>query len=124
MDSLVIFHVISNGTSKSDTMIDELGRLQRVCARFCDHVRASHLRSAVNHVSDKLSRARDSTDWFLSDRAFQRLETKFGPHSVDLFATSPNHKCGRFYSATADPGTAGINELQQSWRGENCTCSS
>jgi len=122
MDSLVSVHVINNGTSKSDAMMDELRRLQRVCSRFGVHVRASHLPSAVNHVADKLSRARDSTDWSLSDRAFRRLETMYGPHSVDLFATSLNHKCGRFYSATADPGTAGVNAMQQSWRGENCWC--
>jgi len=122
MDSLVCVHVVNNGTSRSEAMMAQLRRLQRVCARFGVQVRASHLPSAVNHVADKLSRSRDSTDWSLSDTAFRRLENKYGPHTVDVFAMSTNNKCGRYYSATADPGTAGVDAMQQSWWGENCWC--
>jgi len=52
--SLVSVHVMNNGISKSDAIMDQLRRLQRVCAHFCVHVRASHQPSAVNHVADKL----------------------------------------------------------------------
>lgn len=122
MDSLVSVHVINNGTSKSDAMMVELRRLQAVCDAHGVHLRVSHLPSAASHVADKLYRTRDSTDWSLSDAAFQRLETVYGPHTLDLFATSDNRKCGRFYSATANSGTAGVNDFSHSWRDENCWC--
>lgn len=109
MDSMVSVHVINNGTSKSEAMMAELRLLQRFCARHGVQVRASHLPSAVNHEADRLSRSRDSTDWSLSDAAFERLEAKYGPHTLDLFATNATRKCGRYFSATADPGTAGVN---------------
>lgn len=122
MDSLASVHVINNGTSKSDAMMVDLRRLQAVCDAHGVHLRASHLPSAANHVADKLYRTWDSTDWSLSDAAFQRFGTVYRPHTLDLFATSENRKCGRFYSATANSGTAGVNAFSQSWRDENCWC--
>lgn len=76
--------------------------------------------SAVIYAANRLSRSNDSTDWVLSDRAFQRHERQHGPHTLDLFATSLNNKCGRYFSRTADPGTAGVDAMSQSWVNDNC----
>lgn len=122
MDSLVSVHEINNGTSKSEAMMAELRLLKRFCAQHGVQVRASHLPSAVNYEADRLSRSTDSTDWSLSDVAFRRLEAKYGPHTLDLFATSATRKCGRYFSATADPGTAGVNAFAHPWGNENCWC--
>lgn len=120
MDSMVNVHVVNNGTSKSAALMAELRVLHALCERDGVHLRASHLPSAVNYAADRLSRSRDSTDWSLSDRAFRRLEATYGPHTLDLFASSLNRKCGRYYSATADPGTEGVDALRHNWAGENC----
>lgn len=120
MNSLVSVHVINNSTSRSAAMLRELRFLKKWCERHGVHLRASHIPSAVNFAADRLSRVADSTEWSLSDRAFHRLEDQYGPHTVDLFATSVNHKCGHYYSATADPGTAGVDALTHDWVGDNC----
>lgn len=122
MDSMVSVHVINNRASKSEAMMAELRLLERFCAQNGVQLRASHLPSAVNHEADRLSRTADSTDWSLSDAAFQRLEAQFGPHTLDLFATSENRKCGRYFSATANPGTAGVKAFAHRWVNENCWC--
>jgi len=122
MDSMVGVHVVNNGTSRSEAMMQELRTLHALCEREKVELRASWLPSSVNYLADKLSRHRDSTDWSLSDRAFRRLERAHGPHTVDLFASSENRKCGRYYSATANPGTEGVDALTKDWRGENCWC--
>lgn len=74
-------------------------------------------------AADKLSRSPDSTDWLLSDRAFNRLEQQCVPYTPDRFATSLKRKCGRYYSATEDPGLAGVNAMAHSWMDENCWAS-
>lgn len=74
----------------------------------------------VNFAADRLSRMSDSTDWSLSNVAFHRLEAAHGPHRVDLFTSQLNRKCGRYFSATADPGTAGVAALSHDWVKENC----
>lgn len=111
MDSLVSVHVVNNGTSKSEAMMRELRLLHEWCQQDGVELRASHLPSAVNYAADRLSRSNDSTDWALSDWAFQRLERQHGPHTLDLFASSLNNKCGRYFSRTADPGTAGVDAM-------------
>lgn len=85
-------------------------------------MRASHLPSAVNHEADRLHRSTDSTDGSLSDAALRRLEVKYGPHTLDLLATNATHKCGRYFSPTAEPGTAGVNAFAHPWDNDNCWC--
>lgn len=120
IESLVSVHVVNNGTSKSEAMMRELRLLHGWCQLHVVELRASHLPSAVNNAADRLSRSNDSTDWALSDRAFQRLEHQYGPHTLDSFATSLNNKCGRYLSRTADPGTAGVDAMSQNWASDNC----
>lgn len=85
-------------------------------------MRASYLPSAVNHEADRLPRSRDSTDWSLSDAAFKLLEAKYGPYTLDVLATSATHKRGRYFSSTAEPGTAGVNAFAHPWGNGNCWC--
>lgn len=117
---LVGVHVINNGTPRSAALMQELRFLHAWCERHGVHLRASHVPSAVNFAADRLSRAADRTNWSLSDAAFHRLGAEYGPHTLDLFATSRNRKCRRYYSATADPRTAGVDALSHDWAGENC----
>ena len=122
MDSLVGVQVVNNGTSCSEALTKALRMLRSLCELHGVQLRASFLPSAVNYVADRLSRHPDRTDWSLSDAGFRRLERLHGPHTVDLFATQLNYKCGRYYSATADPGTAGVDAMTKRWTGENCWC--
>lgn len=85
-------------------------------------MRAEYLPSAVNKWADSLLRARDSTDCSLYDAGFARLEARWGPHTLDLFATAENAKCGRSFSRHAAPGSSGVGAMNRSWLGENCWC--
>jgi hypothetical protein len=48
------------------------------------------------------------------------LNSKWGPHTIDLFASSDNNQCGRFYSLHWCRGTLGVNAFSFTWIGENC----
>lgn len=121
-DSQVVMHVVNNGSSKSRAVMRELRRLHAVCDSMGVSLRAEYPPSAVNKWADSLSRARDSTDWSLSDAGFARLEAQWRPHTLDLFASAENAKCGGFFSQNAAPGSSGVDAMNLSWLGENCWC--
>jgi len=49
-----------------------------------------------------------------------RLEAKYGPHTLDLFATDLTTRCGRFFSRVAAPNSSGVNAMDHDWTADNC----
>ena len=72
-----------------------------------------------NIRADNLSRCTDSDDWSVKWWVFEMLDKKWGPHSVDRFASHFNNKCVRFNSRWWVPGTEAIDALNEKWTGEN-----
>jgi hypothetical protein len=50
---------------------------------------------------------------------FSILEDKWGPHTVDRFASHENFKINKFNSRNWTPDTAGVDSFAFDWRGEN-----
>ena len=72
-----------------------------------------------NVIADKLSKYIDVDDWETTDRFFNILSDKWGPFSIDRFASRENTKVSRFNSKFFSPRASGINAFAQSWEGEN-----
>ncbi len=51
-----------------------------------------------NAFADELSKLLIPDDWKLAPKFFNLLEVRWGPHSVDLFASSDNAQCEKFCS--------------------------
>ncbi len=51
-----------------------------------------------NNLSDELSKLLIPDDSILSRAFFRKLEERFGPHTVDLFASGAINQCEKFYS--------------------------
>ena len=49
---------------------------------------------------------------------YRLLDNKWGPHSVDRFASNLNNQCKRFNSRWWCPGTEGVDAFGQSWANE------
>jgi hypothetical protein len=60
------------------------------------HIRPRYIRSAANTWADKLSRHLDSDDWQLDPYVFQEIDTQFGPHTIDRFASALNAVLPRY----------------------------
>ncbi len=63
-----------------------------------------------NTIADELSKLLIPDDSMSSRAFFRKLEERFGPHTVDLFASGAN-KCEQFYSLHWCRGTAGVNAI-------------
>jgi hypothetical protein len=73
-----------------------------------------------NAQADYISKLIDFDDWELTQATFQQLEVRFGPHTLDCFASYRTAKVKKFFSRYWNPGTAGVDAFYQDWSNENC----
>ena len=72
----------------------------------------------VNVLADSLSRRNQviGSEWTLCAEAFRQLLHRW-PATIDLFATSLNHRLPVYFSPMVDPQSAGTDAMLQSWDG-------
>jgi len=71
-----------------------------------------------NNLADSLSRLNPMTEWQLNPAAFKVIDNKWGPHSVDRFASHHNHLLPRYNSRFHDPKAEATDALLQDWTKE------
>ena len=82
--------------------------------------RARHLAGVLNVRADVASRWQDDrSEWRLSDEAWSQVQTAFGPHSTDLFASRRNALCLRYFSRWLDPEAAENDAFAHDWSKED-----
>ena len=64
----------------------------------------------------------DHTDIRLNPTVFDMIDQRYGPHSVDLFATRDNRLLDRFVSWRLDPLTIAADAFMFLLKGENPYC--
>ena len=92
-------------------MMDELRKLWELVDTNNINIRARYIRSAANVWADKLSRETDMDDWQLNPRIFTYLDSMWGPHSIDRFATQGNSHLPRYNSRWRDPTSEAVDCL-------------
>jgi hypothetical protein len=80
-------------------------------------LRAEWVPRERNQYADMLSKLVDPDDFMLAPAAFQRLHSKYGPFTKDLFASHTSTQLPAYYSRHATPDSAGINAFAHSWDG-------
>lgn len=97
--------------------------LWSMCYRAHILLVAVHRPGKVNVRADRLSRWKhDHTDIRLSKAAFEIVDCRYGPHSVDLFATRDNRLLPRYVSWHPDPSAVAVDAFLFPLKGENPYC--
>ena len=78
-----------------------------------------YLPGRLNVEADWESRHPDHAHWTLTKQAFQSLEERWGPHTVDRFALPENAQLPRFNTRDYHPSAEAVNGLLQPWEKEN-----
>ncbi|CAB4036909.1 Integrase recombinase xerD-like, partial [Paramuricea clavata] len=68
-----------------------------------------------NQIADALSKATDLDDWQLQPQLFNLLHAKWGPFSIDRFASSHNKQLPRFNSRFWCPDAEAVDCFTQNW---------
>jgi hypothetical protein len=106
-------------------MMDELRRLWYLLDTNDIYIRPRYIRSADNVWADQLSRELDTEDRQLNPRIFEHLQHRWGPHTVDRFASMLNAQLPRFNARWKDPKCEDVDCFHlpdASWQRENNYC--
>ena len=78
---------------------------------------AEHISGVDNVGADTESRKQlGLAEWKLNQQLFARINAKWGPLDVDLFAVRHNHQLQRYFSYGPDPEAEAVDALAQNWR--------
>ena len=120
-DNQAVVHILSHLTSRSPALMNELRKLWFLLDSHDIHLRPRWISTTANVWADKLSREVDTGDWKLNPRVFGYLDRRWGPHTVDRFASTSNTQLSRFNSRWLTPGAEAVDSLRlpdAAWRAE------
>ena len=118
LDNITAISFINRmGGTHSITLSELATEIWNWCIERQIMIHAEHLPGVENIQADWQSRhLTDSSDWKLHLQAFQAIEDKLGPFSIDLFASRTNHQLPTYCSWRPDPAAMAIDGLSITWR--------
>lgn len=119
-DSQVALRVTNALVSRSPDLCAEVRRLYAEAQKWGVTLDASWIPSAENVWAEKLSRAKNSTDWQLARPFFLALDSAYGPHTIDRFATAANTQLPVYNGPARDQGAMPVDAFQQPWGAGGC----
>lgn len=106
--------VLRSGSTKVDLQTIAL-QIYNVCEKRDITLIPEWIPREKNTRADFLSRCHDCDDWEINNLVFRDLDNRWGPHTVDRFATNYNNKCMRFNSRWWVPEAEAVNAFDQDW---------
>ena len=93
--------------------------LFQVCLSNDIVLEAQWIPRSANERADQLSRFIDKDDWSVHPSVYKLLNAKWGPFTIDRFASYYNSQLSRYNSKFASPGSCGVDARAQDWSSEN-----
>ena len=122
-DNQALVHTLSSWTSRSPALYLQLRKLWYLLDVNDISIDPRHLLSHQNYQADDLTRLYPFDDWSISGSLFSALEARWGPHSVDRFASANAALLPRYNSRFLDPRSSGVDAFAQTdWRRHNNYC--
>ena len=118
-DNQNIVRIVQAG-SRQPHLQDGAMSIFEICWKHGIRLEMAWIPRSLNDRADYISRIVDFDDWRVSPSAFAYLDSQFGPHTVDCFASGHNSQLQRFHSRYWDPGSEAVDTFTVSWRNETC----
>ena len=120
-DNQAVYFIINKAGSR-DSHVHELCKLLYwYCIDNNIRLAAAWIPRDLNSFANFYSKQTDSGDWKLDPAVFNALAHKWGPWTIDLFASYDNHQTDRYYSYFFTPTCDGVDAFHYSW-GRQCWC--
>lgn len=103
------------GGTKSPQLREVAIRIWQFCLDTGTRIRTTYVPSTLNPADAPSRKMNTQLEWGISHDFFQTLNQKWGPHSIDLFASHINNKLPIFYSWKPHPQAASYDALSRSW---------
>ena len=110
-DSTVTVAAISNqGSTKSASCHQVAVQIWEWTLDSHNWISAAHIAGKLHCNADRHSREfHDDIEWGLNVKCFQKIEAKFGPHDIDLFASMYNFKIKNYCSWKPDRNSSFVD---------------
>ena len=118
-DNMTVVHILTNRTSRSPVLMQLLRRLWFLIDAAGISLTVRYVSTHDNNAADALSRGSPFDELVLRPSAWTALERRFGPHTIDRYASASNACLPRFNTASPGGGGEGALALSQRWEGEN-----
>ena len=118
-DNMTVVHVLSNRTSRSPELMHLLRRVWYLLDTSGIQLQVRYIPSEENVLADALSRGSPMDELTLAPGAWASIERRWGPHTVDRYASAANTRLPRFNTLMPDARSVGTGALSQRWEGEN-----
>lgn len=122
LDSSAAVFNLNNGGGPKPDLAQLVKEIWAQCVRIGVDASAEWVSRSKNEYADTLSKYRDRADWMLNRSLFSALDRRWGPHTVDRFASAHNAQCLRFNSRYHDPHAEATDAFRQDWSRENNFC--
>ena len=113
-----VVRILKVGSCKSHLQVEAL-KVFKACVANNIRLEPEWIPREKNELADYFSRIIDYDDWYIDQEVYKWLELKWGPHTVDRFATCYNAQIERFNSRYACPGTEAVDAFTVDWSKEN-----
>ena len=117
-DNWAASKIVRKGSPKIE-LHEMAEKIFSLCKQYSIKLLVEWVPREFNKYADFLSKMVDHDDWQTTPAFFGYLENRWGPHTVDRFASSTNTKLKRFNSKFLCPNTEQVNAFAVSWSGEN-----
>ena len=117
-NATAVAYLRNQGGTRSLSLNSIAQRILRWAESLPVQVTPQFIMGRHNVLADSLSRPNQvlGSEWTLKIEVFQELRRRW-PVSIDLFATSLNHRCSQYFSPFHDRSALGTDALLQSWDG-------
>ena len=115
-NTTAVAYINNHGGTVSRELVSLTRDLWMWCLERNIHIQAQHLPGVLNHTADLESRCmKDRSDWKLDRQIFLKIEERYGPLEVDLFASRLTNQCHRYFSWRPDPYAEATDAFLQDW---------
>ena len=116
-DNQGVMYIIRSGSRKEH--LQGALAIFEICFSHNIKLEVEWIPRSLNEHADFISRIIDFDDWSVDLSIFNILNTSWGPHSVDCFATSYNALLPRFHARFWSPGCEAVDTFTVNWGGEH-----
>ena len=116
-DNQAAVAILESG-SRHPHLHDVATAIFQFCLQHSIQLSAEWIPRSENDRADYLSKLDDSDDWMLSPAIFCRINSLWGPHTIDRFASPENNQLPRFCSRWWNPTCVTVDAFTVLWSGE------
>ncbi|XP_033761087.1 uncharacterized protein LOC117342901 [Pecten maximus] len=117
-DNKNVVSIVNKGSMRADLQKVALS-IFYTCLRNCISNDIEWVPRNENEKADFISRIVDCDDWGVSSDIFQFLDSLWGPHEIDWFASDNNNKLPVYFSRYWNVGSSGMDAFTADWQGVN-----